>query len=66
MERYFGEAIDLYGPLKFLMDNGWDDDRGILSTKKQRHEITMKEFDCVDFLCDEWDFGYAGLQVDRL
>lgn len=64
MAGYFdGEGVDLYAPLEFLMQNGWVDREGWLSTNKLRGEITEKEFDCVEFLCDEWDFAFDGAKV---
>jgi hypothetical protein len=58
MAAYFpdGDGIDLAAPLEFLMQNGWCDRDGWLWTSKRRDQITEKEFDCVAFLCDEWDF----------
>lgn len=48
------------GTLVFLFGCGWTENRGHLSTAKARADITDKEFDCVEFLCDEWDFSYGG------
>lgn len=58
MVVYFGKDAycDLYAPLQFLKENGWTDREGWLFSPNR--EITLKEWDCVDFLCDEWDFSF--------
>lgn len=56
IDGYFSNGVDLFGPLEFLKENGWQDDKGTLLSPNR--EITEKEWDCVDFLCDEWDFAY--------
>lgn len=62
MVEYFGQEsfCDLYAPLEFLRAQGWTDPAGWLRYPegKTRAEITKKEWDCVDFLCDEWDFAF--------
>lgn len=58
IDGYFGEGVDLHKPLTFLKENGWADKAGLLLAPNGR-EITEKEWDCVDFLCDEWDFAFT-------
>ena len=61
MASYFGDdGIDLYPPLECLKSLGWTDGAGWLCYPegKLRSEVTKKEWDCVDFLCDEWDFAF--------
>lgn len=61
---HFGSGIDLYVPLEFLKSRGWVYDRGMLSAPKR--QITEKEWDCVDFLCYEWDFGFTATGNDPI
>lgn len=57
MAKYFGgDGIDMMHPLRYLVLHGWKDHRGLLIAPKR--DIDQKEWDCVYFLCDEWDFGY--------
>jgi hypothetical protein len=56
IDGYFKSGIDLYAPLEYLKSEGWTDDKGWLFSPSRT--ITEKEWDCVDFLCDEWDFAY--------
>ena len=60
----FGNGIDLMGPLKYLIDRGYTDDRGILKPPKD-HEPTEEEELCIDFLFHEWDFGFDPNGVKR-
>lgn len=64
MERYFG-SIDLHDPLAFLKANGWREESGHLLTMKPPHEIGQKEWDCVNFLIQEWDFDYSSTWYER-
>ena len=56
MDEYFGDPIDLYGPLEYLKKNNWKDNRGLLVAPPR--PITAKEWHCVDFLVGEWDFAF--------
>lgn len=59
MAEYFGgDGINDHPPMKFLLeDKGWRCRAGMLLKPKKR-DISQKEWDCVAFLCDEWDHGY--------
>lgn len=59
MAEYFGgNGIDHDAPYKFLIqEKGWVDYKGML-IKPEGREIEKKEWECVSFLCDEWDYGY--------
>ncbi|WP_425540710.1 hypothetical protein [Rhodoblastus acidophilus] len=60
MQTYFGDEIDDGGPMRFLEEHGYVIQRtGVISCPVGR-EITDKEWDCICFLCDEWDYGYNG------
>lgn len=60
MEDYFGDPIDLVGPLKYLLDRGYKEQRGMLLPPTPDHIVTEKEWDCVCFLFEEWDFSFMG------
>ncbi len=59
MLSYFGDPIDDAGPAKFLRSCGWTEDRDVWSAPLHR-ETTSKEWDCMQFLVDEWDHGFRG------
>ena len=57
MAGYFGgSGIDDAPPYRFLKRQGWTERAGMLIAPHR--DITQKEWDCLGFLCDEWDYGY--------
>ena len=57
MNEYFNNVgINDFEPYQFLKQNGWKDLAGMLIAPNR--EIEPKEWHCVNFLCDEWDYGY--------
>lgn len=34
------------------------DDRGVIRPVSPLDELTPAQFDAIDYLCDEWDYGY--------
>jgi len=60
MGEYFGDPIDDSGPWEFLKNLGWTQtSTGWLRHPEPFREISEKEWDCVDFLCEEWDWAYT-------
>lgn len=58
MKERFG-SIDLGGPLDFLEDVGIKDHQyGVLQVPKKLVDADQTIWDCVAFLCDEWDFTW--------
>jgi hypothetical protein len=60
MEEYFGDPIDTAGPIKFLIDAGYDLTNDFMwqpKLEKRASGSTEKELECINFLIDEWDFG---------
>lgn len=57
MLEYFG-SLDCEGPETFLLSQGWLHINHKWSDYKEEPDITKKEWDCIDFLCDEWDQDY--------
>lgn len=59
---YFGadkNGLDPYGPEGFLTENGWFTSHPfVYTTNKSKDQITDKEWDCLDFLVQEWDYGF--------
>ena len=67
-DRQIGEAIArwtligdaaraaLDAPLSYLKNSGWSEVSGCLSPPNR--PITDAEWECLDFLCEEWDFAY--------
>lgn len=52
-------SIDIEGPLKFLSDKGYTEKAGYLILPNPLHKVTKDEGECIDFLCDEWDFAFT-------
>ncbi len=59
MREYFGD-IDDGPPLKYLLDSGWTETSGILFAPDR--PLTDKEGECINFLCDEWDYGWEAAE----
>jgi len=59
MTKWFGD-IDTRGPWKFLKARGWVDNRGHIEPPVEAHTPSVYEFECIWFLCDEWDYTYSG------
>jgi hypothetical protein len=61
MNRWFGHPVADYGPMKFLQMRGWIFTRGgMIEPPVSAHNPSVYELACIDFLCDEWDYGYRG------
>ena len=58
MQRYFGNAIDDSGPYSFLRTAGYTERAGVFRRPSPEHAVTEKEWDCLGFLCDEWDYAF--------
>jgi len=58
MEKWFGDPVDMFGPLTFLVSHGFTDDRGMIRPPVPSHALSKEEAECIDFLCDEWDFAW--------
>lgn len=59
MIKWFGD-IDAGPPLKFLLARGYVEKRGMLFPPVSAHKVSSYEWECICFLCDEWDFAYSG------
>lgn len=47
------------GAFAFLEARGWSDDGHFyLNPPRTPHVISPQEYDAVEYLCDEWDYGY--------
>lgn len=57
MKEYFGDSIDDRGPMTYLLGRGFEEERGMWTNPKMI-EVTDKDFDCLNFLVDEWDYCY--------
>lgn len=56
--EYFGD-IDDGPPYQYLMNNGWKDNQGLLTKPGfNLDQITEKEWHCLVFLIEEWDYAY--------
>jgi hypothetical protein len=57
MGEYFGDGIGDWQPTAFLLDNEWHEHRGVWTSPSR--PVTDKEWDCLDFLVQEWDHAYS-------
>lgn len=57
MVKWFGD-FDCWLPLEFLLSRGYTDTKGWIAKPTPSHTISAEEGECIDFLCDEWDFGF--------
>jgi len=57
IKEWFGYEIDEIGPANFLRENGWTEEK-FMWTEPPDRETTTKEWDCLQYLIDEWDEGY--------
>lgn len=62
MARYFGgDGISDAEPTQYLHSRGWVFTRsGMIEKPSADYKPTAQEWDCLYFLCDEWDYGYDG------
>jgi hypothetical protein len=61
MGRWFGNRVDLSGPLEFLTMRGWVVDKGgRLKPPVPAYRPSQYEMACIGFLICEWDYGYGG------
>lgn len=59
MKEYFGDPVDDKGPMAYLEVQGFKLSRGGIYTKpNSEHKLTEKEWECLTFMCEEWDYGY--------
>lgn len=59
MEKWFGCPVADDGPYLFLRARGYTDDAGHLSPPTKSHSISDYEWECIAFLCDEWDYSFT-------
>lgn len=57
MRARFGD-IGLEGPQQHLLAQGYWINRGRIVLPNPIHRVTEGEGECIDFLCDEWDYDF--------
>jgi hypothetical protein len=60
MKKWFGDPILDTGPFAFLYSHGYTERNGVWFKPTPSHSMSIEECECISFLCDEWDYGYAG------
>ncbi len=59
MQEWFGDPIDDAGPLNLLRSRGYVEfHNDMLRPPTPSHTVHEIEAECIQFLIDEWDFGY--------
>lgn len=62
MRDRFGD-IDSFEPWEFLKSRGYTMTDFYISPPTPLHRSTQEENDCIDFLCEEWDWAYSATPV---
>ena len=57
MRKWFG-SIDIFGPLNFLFSRGYKEKGGNIMPPVFSHSVSSEEWECIQFLFEEWDFSY--------
>lgn len=57
------DSNDSHPPWAFLASKGYTERMGFISLPSPLHKITEDEGDCIDFLCDEWDWAFERVTV---
>jgi len=58
MQKWFGSPVDDYKPYIFLRRRGYTDEGGMLGKPTPSHTVSEYEWQCIAFLCDEWDYAF--------
>lgn len=59
MKKWFGgDGVDDAPAIDFLSARGWTCRGGMLVKPTPSHTVSEYEWECIAFLCDEWDYGY--------
>lgn len=58
MEKWFGDPVDDGGPYRFLQSHGFTEWAGTFKPPVPSHNVSCDEWECIAFLCDEWDYGF--------
>jgi hypothetical protein len=62
MKERFGDEISDGPPWAFLEARGYTAPRFLIRPPAPTHKVTEDEGECIDFLCDEWDWAFAGVE----
>lgn len=54
-------SIDSHPPWAFLASKGYTERMGFIHLPSPLHKITEEEGECIDFLCDEWDWAFENV-----
>lgn len=52
-------TIDCYTIWRYLQKRGYTENKGYITLPTPLHKITKEEGECIDFLCDEWDYAFV-------
>lgn len=59
MQKWFrNDGINDAEPMAFLISRGYTTIAGMWQKPTPSHSVSWFEWECLDFLCDEWDYGY--------
>ena len=60
MNKWFGDPINDGPPYQLLISHGFTEKAGCFFPPVSSHKISDIEHECLQFLVDEWDYGYEG------
>lgn len=60
MKKWFGscDGMNDYPVIGFLLSHGYTTIAGMWHKPTPSHTVSEFEWECLNFLCDEWDYGY--------
>lgn len=59
MKARFGDEISDGPPWEFLVSRGYTERGGYIFLPNPIHRVTQDEGECIDFLCEEWDWAFG-------
>lgn len=59
MNKLFGDSISDVGPRTYLLCRGFTEKSGLIQHPTKRWpDFNIIEMNCIQFLCDEWDYAF--------
>jgi hypothetical protein len=59
MKARFGDEIADGPPWEYLVSRGYAQRGYMIFMPSAEHKMTEEEGECIDFLCDEWDWAFS-------
>lgn len=62
MKQWFGDEVSDAGAIELLLSHGFTESRGMWAKPTSAHTVSCYELECLNFLCDEWDYAYEEMK----